>query len=58
MHQQPGISRAEEVQRDTQFLAHPSVGDARGYAIHTREMMVELCKSRNPVPQMMINSIQ
>ncbi len=44
--------------RDTQFLAHPSVGGARGYDIHTREMMVELCKSGNPVPQTMIRSIR
>jgi hypothetical protein len=40
--------------RDTQFLAHPSVGGSRGYDIHTREMMVELRESGNPVPQTMI----
>ncbi len=45
-----GISRVVEVPRDTQFLAHPSVGGTRGYGIHTHEMMVELCKSGNPVP--------
>ncbi len=44
--------------RDTQFLTHPSVGGSRGYDIHTREMMVELRKSGNPVPQTMIRSIQ
>jgi hypothetical protein len=57
MHQRSGISRVREVLRDTQFLAHPSVEGARGYDIHTREMMVELCKSGNPVSQMMICSI-
>jgi hypothetical protein len=46
------------VPRDTQFLTHPSVGGSRGYDIHTREMMVELRKSGNPVPQTMIRSIQ
>ncbi len=50
MHQWSGISRVVEVPRDTQFLAHPSVGGSRGYDIHTHEMMVELRKSRNPVP--------
>jgi hypothetical protein len=49
MHQRSGISRVMEVLRDTQFLAHLSVGGARGYDIHTREMMVELCKSGNLV---------
>ncbi len=44
--------------RDTQFLAHSSVGGSRGYDIHTREMMVELRESGNPVPQTMICSIQ
>jgi hypothetical protein len=58
MHQWSGISRVVEVPRDTQFLAHLSVGGERGYDIHTREMMVKLCKSGNPVPQTMIRSIQ
>jgi hypothetical protein len=58
MRRQSGISRVVEVRRDTQFLAHPSVGGARGYDIHTHEMMVKLCKSGNPVPQTMIRSIQ
>ncbi len=44
--------------RDTQFLAHPSVGGSRGYDIHTHEMMVELHKSGNPVPQTMLCSIR
>ncbi len=44
--------------RDTQFLAHPSVGGLRGYDIHTSEMMVELRESGNPVPQTMIRSIR
>ena len=57
MRQRSGISRVMEVPTDTQFLAHPSVEGARGYDIHTREMMVELCKSGNPVSQMMIRSI-
>ncbi len=57
MHQQSGISRVLEVPRDIQFLAHPSVGGSRGYGIHTREMMVKLRKSGNPVPQTMIRSI-
>jgi hypothetical protein len=39
MRQRSGISRVVEVQRDTQFLAHPSVGGSRGYDIHTHEMM-------------------
>jgi hypothetical protein len=46
------------VLRDTQFLAHPSLGGARGYGIHTREMMLKLRKSGNPVSQTMICSIQ
>jgi hypothetical protein len=58
MRQRSGITRVVEVPRDTQFLAHPSVGGARGYDIHTREMMVKLCESGNPVPQTMIRSIQ
>ncbi len=58
MHQQSGISRAVEVSRDTQFLAHPSAGGARGYDIHTHEMMLKLRKSGNPVPRTMICSIQ
>ena len=58
MRQWFGISRVVEVPRDTQFLTHPSVGGARGYDIHTREMMVELCQSGNPVPTTMIHSIQ
>ncbi len=58
MRQRSGISRVVEVPRDIQFLAHPSVGGSRGYNIHTREMMVELHKSGNPVPQTMICSIQ
>ncbi len=58
MRQWSGISRVLEVLRDTQFLAHPSVGGARGYDIHTCEMMVKLCKSGNPVPQTIIRSIQ
>ncbi len=58
MRQLPGISRVVEVPRDTQFLAHPSVGGSRGYDIHTREMMVELRESGNPVPQTMIRSIR
>jgi hypothetical protein len=45
MRRWSGISRVVEVPRDTQFLAHPSVGGSRGYGIHTREMMVELHKS-------------
>ncbi len=53
-----GISRVVEVPRDTQFLAHPSVGGASGYDIHTHEMMVKQCESGNPVPQTMIHSIQ
>jgi hypothetical protein len=57
MRQWSGISWVVEVPRDTQFLAHPSVGGSRGYDIHTREMMVELCKSRNTAPQTMIRSI-
>jgi hypothetical protein len=47
-----------EVPRDNQFLALPSVGGLRGYDIHTREMMVELRESGNPVPQTMICSIR
>ncbi len=35
MHHWSGISRVVEVPRDTQFLAHPSVGGSRGYEIHT-----------------------
>ncbi len=58
MRRWSGIPRVVEVPRDTQFLAHPSVGGVRGYDIHAHEMMVELCKSGNPVPQMMIRSIQ
>jgi hypothetical protein len=58
MRQWSGISRVMEVPRDTQFLAHPSVGGARGYDIHTHEMMVKLCESGNPVPQTMIRSMQ
>jgi hypothetical protein len=58
MCQRSGISRVLEVMRDTQFLAHPIVGGARGYDIYTREMMVELCESGNPVPQTMIGSIR
>ncbi len=58
MCRRSGISRVVKVPRDTQFLAHPSVGGARGYDIHTCEMMVKLCKSGNPVPQTMIYSIQ
>jgi hypothetical protein len=57
MHQRSGISRVREVPRDTQFLTHPSVEGARGYDIHTHEMMVEMCESGNPVLQMMICSI-
>ncbi len=57
MHQRSGISRVLEVPRDTQFLAHPSVGGSGGYDIHTHEMMVELRQSVNPVPQTMIRSI-
>ncbi len=53
MRQRSGISRVLEVLRDTQFLAHPSVGGSRGYDIHTREMMVEQRESGNPVPQTM-----
>ncbi len=58
MHLRSGISRVGEVPRDTQFLAHPSVGGSRGYDIHTHEMMLKLHKSGNPVTQMMISSIQ
>jgi hypothetical protein len=39
-------------------LGPSRVGGARGYDIHTREMMVKLCKSGNPVSQTMICSIQ
>jgi hypothetical protein len=56
MCQGSGISRVEDVPRDSQFLAHPSVGGTRGYDIHTHEMMVQLHKSGNPVPQTMIRS--
>jgi hypothetical protein len=55
---QSSISRVVEGPWDTQFLAHPSVGGARGYDIHTHEMMHELHESGNPVPQMMICSMQ
>jgi hypothetical protein len=58
MHLRSGISRVVEVPRDTQFLAHHSVGGSRGYDIHTCEMMLELRESGNPVPQTMICSIQ
>jgi hypothetical protein len=58
MRQWSGISRVVEAPRDTQFLAHPSVGGSRGYDIHTHEMMVELRESGNPVPQTMICSIR
>jgi hypothetical protein len=58
MRRWSGISRVMEVPRDTQFLAHPSVGGSRGYDIHTREMMVELRESGNLVPQTMICSIR
>jgi hypothetical protein len=58
MRQQSGISRVKEVPRDTQFLAYPTVGGARGYDIHTSEMMVEMYKSGNTVPWTMICSIQ
>ncbi len=58
MSRRSGISRVVEVPRDTQFLAHPSVGGSRGYDIHTREMTVELCESGNPVSQTIICSIQ
>jgi hypothetical protein len=57
MHLWSGISMVVKVPRDNQFLAHPSDGGTRGYDIHTREMMVKLCKSGNPVPQTMIRSI-
>jgi hypothetical protein len=57
MRQWSGISRVVEVPRDTQFLAYPSVDGSRGYDIHTREMMVELRESGNPVPHTMICSI-
>ncbi len=57
MHLQSGISRVLEVHRDTQILAHPSVGGARGYDIHTHEIMLELHEYGNPVPPMMICSI-
>ncbi len=50
-HQWSGILRVDELQRDTQFLAHPSVGGARSYDIHTSEMMVEMYKSGYPIPR-------
>jgi hypothetical protein len=58
MCQQSGISRVKEVPRDTQFLTQPIVGGARGYDIHTREMMVKMYKSGDPVPRTMTYNIQ
>ncbi len=52
------ISRVKGVERDTQFLPHPSCGGSRGYDIPFREMILENYHTWHPFPESIMRSVR
>ena len=53
-----GVSRVEQVPRDTQFLPHPSRGGVRGYDIPLCQMILDTYQSTGQCPTGMRRSVQ